>query len=174
VSGMTGARYDVAPTFEDALAAADANRDLWHGLYARTELPEWARERVVGLTRPVRLLALSADWCGDAVNILPWIARLTEASPHLELRVLDRDENLDLMDAHLTNGARSIPVVIAYEADFTELGWWGPRPAELQRWVVSDEGRALESAARYAQIRRWYARDRGVAILSEVLDLLAR
>jgi hypothetical protein len=52
---------------------------------------------------------LSEDWCGDAVNSVPYLARLAELAPNLDLRVLARDENPDLMDAHLTRGSRSIP-----------------------------------------------------------------
>lgn len=164
-------RWSAAPTWAESLAAAEANRDLWHALDARTSLPEWASEAVSRLETPVRLLALSADWCGDAVNVLPWIARLAESSPHAELRVIDRDENLDLMDAHLTQGGRSIPKILFYDETFRLMGSWGPRPEPLQTWVVT-EGKALPSEARYARIRRWYARDRGATILTEMLQLL--
>jgi len=51
---------------------------------------------------------LVEDWCGDAVNTLPVIGRLAEHASNIELRVVGRDANLDLMDAHLTNGSRSI------------------------------------------------------------------
>ena len=62
----------------------------------------------------------------------PYLARLQEALPNFELRVLSRDENPDLMDAHLTNGTRSIPVVMILDQEFREVAWWGPRPRPLQ------------------------------------------
>ena len=55
--------------------------------------------------------------------------------------------------------------------DFRERGWWGPRPRELQDWVLT-EGLALPSAERYREIRRWYARDGGRTTLEEVVALL--
>src|SRR3712207_8531646 len=51
----------------------------------------------------------------------------------------------------------SIPVVILLDDDYVERGWWGPRPTELQTWVVG-AGQALDKAERYREIRRWYAR----------------
>ena len=79
----------------------------------------------------------------------------------LDNLLLGRDANLDVMDAHLTNGrSRSIPIVIVYDEDFREVGWWGPRPGEIQEWVM-DEGLSLSSPERYKVIRRWYAKDRG-------------
>ncbi len=74
-----------------------------------------------------------------------------------------------LMDTHLTNGSRSIPVVIVYDEGFNELGYWGPRPTELQEWVLAS-GLQLPSKDRYREVRRWYARDRGRTTAHEVLD----
>ena len=120
-----------------------------------------------------RLVALSEDWCGDAVNTLPAVARLAEAAGW-DLRVLSRDANADLMDAHLTNGrSRSIPVVIVYDEQLREVGWWGPRPGELQSWVLG-EGLAMPSPERYKVVRRWYAQDRGRTTLAELLEVFPR
>ena len=156
-----------------AIADARTNQALWAAVYRGARAEPAALDRAAALPGPRRLLAISEDWCGDAVNSLPYIARLAEAAPGLALRVLARDEHPALMDAHLTDGARSIPIVLALDGAWSLLGAWGPRPAELQRWVLGP-GRALDKAERYKEIRRWYARDRGRAIASEVLDVLER
>ena len=150
---------------------AMANAVLWRELTERARVPDTAVERVEALGRRVRLLVLGADWCGDAVNTLPVVARLTERASNLELRHLDRDEFPEVMDAHLTNGARSIPVVIALDEAGQELGWWGPRPTELQRWFVT-EGKQLPPDERYRRLRGWYARDRGGSTVEEIVAML--
>jgi Thioredoxin len=166
-------RYLGAPEFEEMLATAKENADLWAAVWRGARVPEDYLRRVAGLDRAWHLLVLSEDWCGDAVNSVPVVAKLAELSPNLDLRVLARDENLDLMDAHLTGTARSIPVVIALDDEFRERGWWGPRPADLQAWVLGP-GRALEKDERYRQVRAWYARDRGTTTLEEVVGMLER
>ncbi len=119
-----------------------------------------------------QLVAVSEDWCGDAVNTLPVIARLADEAGW-QLRVFGRDDNPDLMEGHLTNGrSQSIPVVIAFDEDFNEVGWWGPRPEEIQSWVMA-EGLSMSSPERYKVIRRWYARDRGKTTISELLGILS-
>ena len=75
------------------------------------------------------------------------------------------------MDAHRSAGARSIPVVIVYDADGRECGWWGPRPSVLQAWVKRDAAE-MDVKERWRAIRTWYARDRGVSCAREVLLLL--
>ena len=167
------ARFAAALPLERYIAGARKNQELWGAVYRNARVDDDAVARAAAVPGPVRLLVLSEDWCGDAVNSVPVVARLAELAPNLELRVLARDEHPDLMDAHLTSGARSIPVVIALDAAYAELGWWGPRPAELQRWVLG-EGKALPPDEKYREVRRWYARDRGRTVVRELVDLLER
>jgi len=162
-----------APTFDQYLESVEKNRDLWRGLYERARVPEELREAAERVPGRWHLLALSEDWCGDAVNALPIVARWAEELEHVDFRVLGRDDNLDIMDAHLTNGrSRSIPIVIVYDENFEEVGWWGPRPAELQEFVLG-EGQQLDKDERYRRVRRWYARDRGRTVLEEILARLS-
>lgn len=166
-------RFEKAVTFEQYLETVEKNLELWHGVYERVRLPEQLVAEALEVPGSWHLVALSEDWCGDAVNTLPVISRLADEAGW-DLRVLSRDENLDLIDSHLTNGrSRSIPIVIVYDEDFNEVGWWGPRPSEIQAWVMS-EGLEMSAPERYKVVRRWYAKDRGRTTLQELLRVLAR
>jgi hypothetical protein len=164
-------RYRDAELFEGFLARVEKNADLWRAVYQRARIPDETLARVTQLGRFWHLLVLSEDWCGDAVNIVPVVARMAELSPNLDLRLLARDENLDLIDAHLTGASRSIPVVILLDDEFRECAWWGPRPKELQTWVLG-EGQLLPKTDRYREVRRWYATDKGASVLSEIVGFL--
>ncbi|MBX6333546.1 MAG: thioredoxin family protein [Gemmatimonadaceae bacterium] len=163
--------YARAMTFAEFVAGAKKNQQLWQDLYRLTVIPPDLRARARALVGRRHLLILVEDWCGDAVNTVPAIVRLAEEAPDVHVRLLTRDANPDVMNAHLTGTSRSIPVVMVLDAAFEECGWWGPRPRELQSWVLST-GLALEKDARYRAIRAWYARDRGRTTLEEVLRLL--
>ena len=174
-TGERGDDWARAATFGEFLARAEKHPQLWRDVTARASVPDEMLERARALGAERRLLVLLEDWCGDAINTVPYLARLAELVPGLQLRVLRRDEHPALMDAHLSpTGGRAIPVVLVLDEQGRELGWWGSRPAELQRWVTAPEARALESADRYRVVRTWYARDRGRTTLREVLDLLER
>lgn len=163
------AYWNEAVSFSAFLPTAEANADLWRGVWKRVRLPDDLVARAAAVPGRWRLLVISEDWCGDAVNIVPVLARLAEAVPTLDLRIITRDDHLDLMDAHLTNGrSRSIPTVLVLDEDFVERGWWGPRPSELQAWVM-EEGLAMPSDERYRHVRRFYARDKGRTTLEEVI-----
>jgi Thioredoxin len=171
MSRLSPERWASAPTFSDFLEAAVKNADLWSAMYRTARLPEGFVERAREIPGRWKLLVLAEDWCGDAVNVVPLLARLAEAVPSIELRVVGRDSNPDLMNAHLTGTARAIPVVIVYDESLDEVGWWGPRPRELQGWFDA-EGRALEKPERYKRIRQWMARDRGRSTLEEILAIV--
>ncbi|MBD1372295.1 thioredoxin family protein [Hazenella sp. IB182357] len=83
----------------------------------------------------LRVVCLTADWCGDAMLCLPIMKRIAEVAS-FEIRTLIRDENLELMDQYLTNGkSRSIPIFIFINHAGEEVGVWGPRAAEVQAWI---------------------------------------
>ena len=166
--------FDFADLWSQALpydvfvAASELkHRGLWHGLHRLARIPAWALTAVppdAGL----KLLVLAEDWCGDASNTIPILAKLSDLAPGIELRILRRDEHPDVMDRYLTNGARSIPVVIALDRDFHELGHWGPRPRLLQEWVLEERKKGTPKDQLYPEVRRWYARDAGETTLQEV------
>jgi hypothetical protein len=155
-------------TFEAFVAACKAEHcGLWQGVYKLARVPEWALAAVTPGTRR-KLLVIAEDWCGDASNTVPIIAKLVSQAPGLELRVIMRDRYPQVMDRYLTNGSRSIPIVIALDESSEEIGHWGPRPSELQSWVMANRA-TMPKTELYPQVRKWYARDRGETTLREVL-----
>lgn len=147
--------------------------ELWKAVYRRAEVPGWALDEAAALPGRWWLLVISEDWCGDASNTVPVIARFAEAASSLEMRVVKRDENLALMDRYLTNGSRSIPLAIVLDEEFRPGGRWGPRPVELQAFVLREKAlgeRPVEEI--YRDVRTWYARDRGESTIREVLAVI--
>ena len=84
---------------------------------------------------------------------LPAIAKLADVAPNLDLRVVGRDAQPDLIDSHMTGQRRSIPVVLRLDAKVAECAWWGRRPAPLKQWV-REERQALSKEERYRESRR--------------------
>lgn len=164
--------FDDGLSFADMAAASAEHGALLAAQRERAVVPGDLLARAQALTGPLHLLVISEDWCIDSQSTLPVIAALADRADTVDLRIVGRDANPELIDAHLTNGtARSVPVVIVLDADYVEFTWWGPRPAPL-RQLVSTEWKALEKTARNKEIRRWYAIDKGRTTLTELVDLL--
>ena len=165
------ALWDRALTYEEFVRQSLEHCALWTGVYRLAHIPAWAIERACEQGRQFRLLVVAEDWCGDASNTVPYIAKLGDQASCLEMRLLRRDENPEVMDRYLTGPSRSIPIAIVLDEDWHEVGHWGPRPSELHAWIL-EARRATPSAQLYPQIRRWYAHDKGETTLREILALL--
>lgn len=107
-------------------------------------------------------LVLTEAWCGDAAQNIPAIAKMADQSENIELKLILRDQHLDIMDEYLTNGGRSIPKLICLDAEsLEELGTWGPRPAEAQEQAMQWKDAPEMSKKEWAEmLHKWYARDK--------------
>ncbi|AXI09841.1 thioredoxin family protein [Oceanobacillus sp. 143] len=91
--------------------------------------------------RNLRAIVLTEDWCGDAMLNTPILLKIAEASD-IEVRMLHRDQNLELMDQYLTNGrARSIPIFIFIDENGKEVAKWGPRAEKIQAYVDESQSK---------------------------------
>ncbi len=170
---LSDTRWDSAQTLAEFIAAPIANHELWRATTRLALLSDEHAERARRIDARSRVLVLLEDWCGDAIYSVPFVQAIADANALVELRVLTREGNDDLMSRHLTRQSRSIPVVMRFDAEGLECGWWGPRPSPLQQWVMT-EGLAMDKPLRYKAVRTWYARDRGRTTVVEVLSLLER
>ncbi|MDI6401755.1 thioredoxin family protein [Balneolaceae bacterium ANBcel3] len=115
-------------------------------------------------------LGIAEAWCGDVPANVTALAKLSVAVPTVSLRLVLRDEHPDLMDAYLTNGSRSIPKIIALDAETLEEQWvWGPRPEPAQKLFDELRIKGEDLFAIAEQIQKWYNQDRAVTLQQEVL-----
>jgi hypothetical protein len=118
-------------------------------------------------------LVITEGWCGDAAQNIPIIEKIAAESDIIQTRYILRDEYPDLIDQFLTFGARSIPKLVALDADSHEVLWtWGARPKAAQDLFVSLHDEGAEKAAIMEQLQRWYNEDKGRSIQAEFLSLL--
>lgn len=137
-------------------------------------LPE-VQEALTQLTRSLQWIVLTEAWCGDAAQNVPVLFKIAEASQNkISLKLLLRDENLDLMDQYLTNGTRSIPKLICFDATTgQELGTWGPRPAAAQELYHAFKANPAGTKKELIQnVQLWYARDKTYSMQHEMAQLL--
>jgi hypothetical protein len=118
-------------------------------------------------------MVLTEPWCGDSAQNLPYIFKIAACNPLIDVRILLRDQNLDIMDAYLTNGTRGIPKLVAFDLQGRELFRWGPRPKPAVGLFrrLKDEG--IPTSELREQLHLWYAKNHGKALEAEFADLLA-
>ncbi len=134
-------------------------------------------EELLGLIKkissPQIWMVISEAWCGDSAQNLPYIAKIAEHNPLINLRIVLRDSNLDIMDLYLANGtSRSIPKLVAFDENGNELFQWGARPKEAQELVVRLKNQGMEKEKFLEELHLWYGRDRGRTLENELKGIL--
>ena len=125
---MTADRFAKGMTYDAFKDAMTRNRDKVEANEARVKL---SADDLAAFkrARPLRVMALAADWCGDVVANLPVLMRIAKESGTLDVRIFERDQNADLMDRYLNQGQfKSIPVLAFFDDGWKEVGVFIERP----------------------------------------------
>ena len=126
-SGDTYAQYR-----DRVLAAEGIMRDLLVASESVLAEQEIDLAPFVALPKPIRVLVLSEDWCGDCTDNLPILNRLAAESGKLDVRIASRDAHLDIMDAFLKyDRFRAIPLILFLDDDGGVIGHLTERPESV-------------------------------------------
>jgi hypothetical protein len=117
-------------------------------------------------------LVITEGWCGDAAQILPIIKLMSEASENIDLKLVFRDENEELINLFLTNGAKSIPKLLVLDESFNLINHWGPRPEGAKNLIIEYKANhgIVDEAAKIA-LQKWYLDDKGISTMKEIAGL---
>jgi hypothetical protein len=119
-------------------------------------------------------LVISEGWCGDAAQLLPIFNKMDEVSDKIEMKIVFRDENKELINLFLTNGAKSIPKVIILDKNTLNVeGNWGPRPKGAIELIQNYKEKfdAIDENVK-TELQLWYLHDKGLSTQNEIADLL--
>lgn len=128
---------------------------------------------VARINKPQTWMLLTEPWCGDSAQCLPYIEAMASLNSNIQLRLILRDENLDIMDDYLTNGSRSIPRLVIFDAGGNELIQWGPRPQEAQLVFMECKEAGLAKPEILEKLHLFYGRNRGKALVAEFEKIIA-
>lgn len=118
-------------------------------------------------------LVISEGWCGDAAQILPIIKLMSEASENIDLKLVFRDENEELINQFLTNDAKSIPKLLVLDESFNLINHWGPRPEGAKNLIIEYKANhgIVDETAKIA-LQKWYLDDKGISTMKEIVAIL--
>jgi len=159
-------------SFPDFLAAAKARREGWLKLAdsARVDDALVARAKAVGGTW--HLLVVAIDACGDSMNNVPYLAKLSELVPGLDLRIVLPVNGRPVQDTHRSlDGRTATPTFVLLDSKGNDVGCIVELPREIRDWAHGVRG-TVSSDSLHAGIRSFYAANRGVAITTEAVEML--
>ncbi|MBK0402397.1 thioredoxin family protein [Adhaeribacter sp. BT258] len=162
---------------EEKIAFTKLNAQRSKRVHRTFEMLPELRETLQHLPEKWEWLLITESWCGDGAQLVPAIAEIAAATPNIELSILLRDENPELMDLYLTNGGRAIPKLICLNAETDEtLFAWGPRPEAIQQKVkeFKTENPYAGKEELHQQLAVWYAKDKSITLQRDMLNLIKK
>lgn len=118
-------------------------------------------------------LVISEPWCGDAAQTLSFLNKMAQLSIKLDLKIVLRDENPELMNQFLTNGTRSIPIVIILDDKLNVINHWGPRSKAATKLIDDYKNKHGKIDSIIKEILQvWYNNDKGISIIGGISETI--
>ena len=159
---------------EDLLHYSTLNETRLKRLDKTIAVPEEVSTKLKSLEKEYIWLVIAEGWCGDAAQILPVLNKMALESEKIDLKIVFRDSNEDLMNQYLTNGARAIPKLLVIDKVLGKVCChWGPRPKgalDLIKNYKEKFGVVDEEAK--SQLQLWYLHDKGLSVQNEVVEMM--
>ena len=116
-------------------------------------------------------LVITESWCGDAAHVMPALQKIAEENEQIDMKVVLRDENPELMDQFLTNNSQSIPKLIVRDKRTKEIMFtYGPRPSVATQLV--DDYKEMHGSLTpefKEDLQRWYNKDKGQTVFNDLV-----
>ena len=159
---------------QDLIHFTELNAKRMKRIEKTTVLTDDLKKEISCIQEPMTWVLLSEAWCGDAAQIVPVLGKIASESDQIDLKIVLRDEHLDIMNHYLTNGGRSIPKLICLDQQEQEIFVWGPRPATIQQVVNATKAQGItDHAVLVERIQYAYNQNQTRSIQEEIKDLLA-
>ncbi|MCE9603073.1 MAG: thioredoxin family protein [Gemmatimonadetes bacterium] len=172
VDSTLNALYASGVEYRTFLANAVARKAQWVKNTDASLVPADMLAVAQALPGRWRILVSAIDGCSDSVNTVPYIARLVELVPSLEMRIVLPDAGKPIMESHRTpDGRPATPTVVILDEAGRDVGCWVERPAFLQsRAIAARAAGLIDQFAREKQ--SMYDGDAGASTVREVVAVL--
>jgi len=159
---------------EDLLQYSTLNEIRLKRLDKTIVVPEEISQQLKSFETEYIWLVIAEGWCGDAAQVLPILNKMALETDKIDLRIVFRDENDELMNHFLTNGGRAIPKLLIIDKESGKVcNHWGPRPqgaTDLIKNYKEKFGVVNEEAK--TQLQLWYLKDKGLSVQEEVVEMM--
>ncbi|MBZ4189570.1 thioredoxin family protein [Niabella sp. 3A5MI-3] len=134
---------------------------------------EKTKELMASISNKQQWIVITEPWCGDAAHIVPILYLMSTLNSRIDFKLQLRDTGSEIA-RYLTNGTRSIPILIVRDETGQDLFHWGPRPAAAKEVYESLKERKAGFEEMKIALQQVYNNDKSIGIQEEVSALLAR
>jgi hypothetical protein len=137
------------------------------------ELNPELKDRIEQISEKQNWVLITEPWCGDAAHSVPFIYLLSELNPNITLNIQLRDTDSEI-DNYLTDGNKSIPILIIRDEKGEDLAVWNSRPKKCQEYFLNMKREEMPIVEIKTRIQEWYNHDAGFEIQNEILEIVTQ
>jgi hypothetical protein len=167
--------FEKALFYEDYVNLLNESKSLHLRHFHKFNLTKQVEQKIQK-SNALNILTITEPWCGDSLALLPIVKKISLANPNWNLKIILRDQHIELIDKFLTNTKRAIPIFLFLDENFNFLFKWGPRPENASRifeqYGDKIEKEEIEKSEVILKIRKYYAKDRGEETSKELLNII--
>ena len=165
------ALYASGVTYAQFLEEAKARKAQWTKHTEQAVVAEAVLARAKAVPGKWKLLVVLEDGCSDSVNTIPYVAKLVELVPSLEMRLVRSSPGKPVMEAHRTpDGRAATPTVLVLDEALADRGCFIERPVKLRSYLADNKDKPEFDFGRDKQA--WYDTDAGASTVAEVVEAI--
>ena len=128
---VTPETFAGAKTYDEYRASIASNTAKFDDNLAKTSVPADLAKRYQALVArpdgPKKLLVIGEDWCPDVYRGIPVAKKIADAAG-MDLKILERDQHMDVMNHFLNGEFASIPVFVFLTEKYDVIATFIERP----------------------------------------------
>jgi hypothetical protein len=165
--------WETAIDYKKFLKGARENIEIMKARYKDLQITEQDLEHLRSLQNELQILVIGNDRCSDTAGNLPILAKMSDISSKLQLRILDSDTHARYHQQFKVNGKRKTPVVLFLSPENEELCRWVERPNAAYKVINEATDPSVDS--RKKQLKKIYS-DTEIQrqSVNEFMDLILR
>lgn len=156
---------------KDFMEYTKLNRSRINRWLKQGVIEEILQAKIKAIHKPQTWVVITEPWCGDAAHIVPFIDLTARLNPLIKVNYELRDAAPFRIEQYLTDGSKSIPILIVYNENEKELFKWGPRPQKAHNLYLELKKQNLKIEEIKLALQNWYNADKGISLQQELLAL---
>lgn len=161
--------HEQKPSYLDYTKLNEHRMNRWDKHFL---VSEGTLSAVKQIKQPRKWLLITEGWCGDSAQTAPAMAKIAAQNALIDFKVVIRDDHDELMNMFLTNGTRSIPILVCMDENNQVLWHWGPRPQGALNYITRAKQEGIETSVWKEKLHLWYAHNKQQDLQQELIELI--
>ena len=137
----------------------------------KTYEPSSQIKNIISKLPPMDVYIIMENWCGSSANIVPYAVKMLNTIAETKIHVVPRDVNEDFMNLYLSDGKKSIPIIIGFDKTGNELFKWGSATSVQTEYSKHLQAQKMEFSDFILAMKKWFLEHNEEAIEGDFISV---